>query len=310
MLRKKLFGSAFIDEVELFEESKKYKGVELTHTLLKKIENEQGLNQATVILYEYLCEKHRTFIDSINSQQLKATHPSKQLKLLIVPGMFYKEYPEIGGDGLFVKTIAEKFNMEYELIDLNSRGSIFKSRDVIKEKILRERHSNVWIVSFSKGSIETRLCLEELHGEKFPNNIKGWINISGPVTGTSLWDHKHKSFFSRAIWRVISKILGIDHTLSREMSRNNLLLQKDFLLPPHLEVMHIVGVPLPSHLQPMTIKKYRRLAQFGPNDGIITLSDFLGVSGNVYPLWGADHFLRLNHISALIYKILNYIITK
>lgn len=310
MPRKKLFGSAFIDEVALFEEAKKYQSVELTHTLLKKIENERGLDLATVVFYEYLCQKHHNFIDAINSQKLRATSSGKSIKLIIMPGMFYKEYPEIGGDGLFIKTIAEKFNIECELVDVNSRGSILKNKDILKDKLLKEKHDNVWIVSFSKGSTETRLCLEELYSEKFPNNIKGWISISGLVKGTSLWNHKHRNPVTSAIWRATAKILGIEHSLSREMSSNNPLLQKGVLLPSHLEVIHIMGVPLPSHLQPSLIKRYQKLAHSGPNDGIIMLSDFLGVSGNVYPLWGADHFLRLNHISALIYRILNYINTK
>lgn len=310
MLRKKIFGSAFIDEVALFNEVKKYEDVKLTKGILKEILNEHGLNQATAIFYKYMLHKHCDFINKINSHQPKATHSYKPIKLIIVPGMFYKEYPEMGGDGLFIKTISDKFDFECELVELDSRGSVLKNKDILKKILLKEKHNNIWLVSFSKGSTETRLCLEELFSEKFTKNIKGWISISGLVKGTFLGDEKLQSPLTKAIWRATSKVLGIDHKISKEMSSGGHLMQNKIILPPDMEIMHIIGVPISSHLQPMLIKRYQRLARFGPNDGIINLSDFLEIPGHVYPLWGSDHFLRLSYISELIYKICNYINTK
>ncbi len=308
MSRKKLFGSSFIDEVSLFEEIKRYKDIELTEDFLQKINAENGLDQATAILYEYLSKKHHAFISAIDSQQPRVSSLIKPLKLIIVPGMFYKEYPEMGGDGLFIKEIAKKFGIKCELVNLHSRGSVSQNKIVLKEKLLKENHENVWIISFSKGSTEVRLCLEELKEERVPNNIKGWISIAGLLKGTFLGDEKLQSFFTKTIWYATSKILGINHYLSKEMSLSNPLLKKHMALPSDLEIIHIIGVPLASHLQQsLTIKRYPRLAKFGPNDGIINLGDFLELPGNVYPLWGTDHFFRSHNISALIYKMLNYI---
>lgn len=310
MLRKKLFGSSFIDEVALFEEAEKYRNVELTDTVLKKITKDQGINQATALLYKHLSDKHADFIRAIDSYPSKAVPSQMPVKLIIVPGMFYKEYPEMGGDGLFIKTIAEKFNFEYELVELKSRGSVLQNKNLLKEKLRNEKHGNIWIISFSKGSTETRLCLEELSTEKFPASIKGWVSISGLIRGTFLADDKLRSPLAKALWRTTAQIIGVNHIITKEMSSRESVLRRKIFVPPNLEIIHIAGLPLASHLQPMLIQRYEKLSQFGPNDGIITLSDFLEVPGHVYPLWGADHFFRLHSISALIYRICNYINNK
>ena len=36
--------------------------------------------------------------------------------------------------------------------------------------------------------------------------------------------------------------------------------------------------------------------------------DALHLSGEVYPIWGADHFLRSTQVSALLYRLFNYLI--
>jgi hypothetical protein len=37
---------------------------------------------------------------------------------------------------------------------------------------------------------------------------------------------------------------------------------------------------------------HRRIAPLGPNDGTVLLTDILRWPGEVYPVWGADHYFR------------------
>jgi len=66
------------------------------------------------------------------------------------------------------------------------------------------------------------------------------------------------------------------------------------LLPAHLRVVHIVGFPLACHLTSRLARRsYRRLAPLGPNDGGgILLGDVTRLPGLIYPVWGADHYMR------------------
>jgi hypothetical protein len=55
-----------------------------------------------------------------------------------------------------------------------------------------------------------------------------------------------------------------------------------------------VGFPLAQHLTNALARRcYRRVRHLGPNDGAgILLGDVCRLPGHVYPVWGADHYLR------------------
>lgn len=304
--RKKMFGRAFIDEVELFKSIADLKLTNLDERLVRQFLMERGIEATTAILYRYVYQKHHPFIEQVNS--CPPTHsPISAIKLIVVPGMFYKEYPEMGCDGVLIKNIAEKFNYPCEILNINSRGSVLKNKEFVKKKLIGDTHENIWIVSFSKGSIETRLALEEIYQSDLTHHIKGWINVSGPIKGTALSDEKLNSNIKYILWRIFAGMTGIFGRMPNETARNNASLKAPVNIPPELVQIHLVGFPLVSHLQQFTIERYRKLSINGPNDGIIMLSDILGINGNVYPIWGVDHFLRSNHISEIIYKLLNYI---
>jgi hypothetical protein len=63
--------------------------------------------------------------------------------------------------------------------------------------------------------------------------------------------------------------------------------------PPALKMISLVGFPLREHLTtPFSRFCHRTLSAWGPNDGTVLLSDLIAWPGEVYPVWGADHFFR------------------
>ncbi|MDO8600956.1 MAG: hypothetical protein Q7R73_05155 [bacterium] len=310
MFKKRMFGQAFIDEVALFDSIADFNLTVPHERPLQQLLLEEGIEKTTAIVYKHVYQKHRSFIEKVNSYPTTPA-PALTIKLVVIPGMFYKEYPEMGCDGMLIKNIAEKFNFVCDILDIDSRGSILKNKETIVRKLTDDPHENIWIVSFSKGSIETRIGLEEIYKSGLTrNNIKGWINVSGPIKGTALSDEKLNSALKYFLWRVFAEMTGIFGRMPDETAKSNALLKAPVNVPPQLEQIHLVGFPLASHLQPFTIGRYRKLSTYGPNDGIIMLSEALNLDGHVYPIWGVDHFLRSNHISEIIYKLLNYITNK
>ena len=65
-------------------------------------------------------------------------------------------------------------------------------------------------------------------------------------------------------------------------------------VPDWLTVIHVAGFPLERHLSGRLARRgFRRLAPLGPNDGAgIVLADLCRLPGLIYPVWGADHYLR------------------
>src|SRR5690606_34890140 len=60
------------------------------------------------------------------------------------------------------------------------------------------------------------------------------------------------------------------------------------------QALHLVGFPLRRHATNRLARaNFARLEPFGPNDGAgILLADACRWPGLLYPLWGADHYLR------------------
>ena len=60
---------------------------------------------------------------------------------------------------------------------------------------------------------------------------------------------------------------------------------------------------------PIVRRGYRRLSPLGPNDGTVLLEDVFALPGRVYPVWGADHYLRPagRDMSQLVAGILGYL---
>ena len=302
--------SQLVDEVALFEKvSSNLEGV-LTQEKLKEITDLHGINHSTAVLYQYLTNLHQEFIFKINSYHGNFTSTKKPTKIIIVPGMFYKEHGDIGGDGSLVRSIARKFGFETELIETLSRGSVLDNKNIIINKMKENKHTNVWMVSLSKGSTEVRAVLEEMKGQNSIKNIQGWISIVGLTKGTPHADKKLRNSFTKTIWYLTLKVLGVDYLVTEEMACKNKTLKKEVLVDSHIEIIHINGFPLSSHVEPSLVKRYKTLAEEGPNDGIMLLRDLLDVPGNVYPVWGVDHFLRTSGMSRVIYKMCHYINNK
>lgn len=86
-----------------------------------------------------------------------------------------------------------------------------------------------------------------------------------------------------------------DLEVAQEMGRRKgSLLDFDLQFPYWMRVVHIIGFPLQHHLSGGLARKgYERSRHLGPNDsGGVVLADACRWRGDLYPVWGADHYLR------------------
>jgi hypothetical protein len=79
--------------------------------------------------------------------------------------------------------------------------------------------------------------------------------------------------------------------------------------PPSPErLVHVLGFPPSWSIDMRLARHYLRLREnFGPNDGLTPLTDCFDYPGRIFPVWGADHFMRIPDLSALIYKLFHFI---
>lgn len=304
------FGSAPIDEIRLASDAEE---ILAAHTfaadqskdvlaLCKTLEE----NTATAVLYRHLVgTRHREFVADIDARPARGFNVQGNTKLLVVPGFFYVEHPDIGSGGDVVLATGVACGFEVSRVPLRSLGAISENADILRATLVAETHPNVWLVSFSKGAAEIRLLMQQM-GENFPANVRGWISISGIVGGTPLATMKFRSGLHRLANKAFFPLLGTSAGAISEMRHDHAFWQTDLVLPHNMQCVHVVGMPLVSHVQPLLVKRYQQLNEYGVNDGMSLLQSTIATPGSIYPIWGADHMLRTPALSPLIYRLLNF----
>src|SRR5262249_46925572 len=141
-------------------------------------------------------------------------------------------------------------------------------------------------------------------------HVAAWINLCGLLDGTPLVEWLFSRSLLAALLRGYYKLSGQDlHFIDELRYGPGYPLDFELRLPPHLRMISIVGFPLRDHLSSFMARRcYRRLAPLGPNDGGLVLADVCAQPGLLYPLWGADHYLRPQaDVKQLIVALLKYL---
>jgi len=257
-----------------------------------------GLDEATTRLYRSVCDSdpHRDFIASIQRYILESdsTPPPADVKLVIIPAAFYRENPRAGGDGRVVRAQAERLGWSVDSIPLASDGSVLTNARTIRDWLGAQSGSRMVLVSLSKGGSDVKLALSLPGAERAFRQVACWLNLCGILNGTPLSDWLLSWQVEAAFSRLYYHLLGVSVDFVRDLRREpGGPLDCELLLPPHLQLISIVGFPLRRHMTSGLGRRcYDRVACHGPNDGVIVLSDVSAQPGLIYPIWGADHLLR------------------
>ncbi|NOS72360.1 MAG: hypothetical protein HOP33_20860 [Verrucomicrobia bacterium] len=285
----------------------------LTAVSLQELSACEGVDFATAVLFDRFCKsaRHGGFIRQIDGLR-KAPPPQKlpDTRVVIVPGALYIERPELGGDGRLVRGVAERFGYETDLIPLASFGAVTTNARLICDWLHKYRRQRMILVSLSKGSADLKLALESPEAGTLFRNAVAWVNVCGPLNGTRManwiFDSRLRSWCFRAKCFLQRRDFGLITDLR---CASDAPLAKAVQLPPAMQMLSLVGFPL---RQDMTTQHsrfcHRTLAAWGPNDGTTSLADLVTWPGNIYPVWGADHYFKPETLaSELIAALLHYI---
>jgi hypothetical protein len=271
---------------------------ELTVDELRAVAEREGIDFATALLYQRVCasEQHGPFIQAID-ELLDDTGPigDAPYKLAIVPGAFYQEFPASGADGRLVREAARPLEIDVEVIPVKSFGSIKSNAEIIVNWLQEHDRGPTVLVSLSKGGSDIKQALDRPGAGQAFRDVVAWVNLSGILYGTPLvsWVLRWKL---RTWWyRCLLGVRGYDFDVVRQLDCTaDSPLHKTLTLPAGMRAIHVVGFPLRDHLTNSLARRwYRRIRHCGPNDGAgILLGNLTRTPGQVYPLWGADHYLR------------------
>jgi hypothetical protein len=219
--------------------------------------------------------------------------PAQGPKLVIMPGAFHAQYPHTGADGRFVREMALGLGWETECVPVPSLGKMDRNADALLDFLSRSGGGAKIVVSLSKGSADVRAMLERPGAAEALRDVKAWLSFSGMFFGTPLVAWLRARPLRLLGVRLLFLSRGQRFAAVDELGHGaNLAKPAAPISGPR--PIHLLGFPLRRHLSDDWAKRgYERLAPLGPNDGGgILLADALRLPGEVYPVWGADHYMR------------------
>ncbi len=270
---------------------------ELTPDALRDIATRQGVDFATALLYQRVraSRRHAPFIAAIESAPATPTVPlvSADTVIAIVPAAFYRQMPHAGADGHVVRETAIQLGLPCELVPLQSAGTLAENGRILRDWLVRHRERKIILVSLCKGGADVKHALQSGDATCFVPVI-AWVNICGTLDGSPFaqWLLASKPRFI-ATW-IYFRCQRRDFELLREIvPAPDGPLAGPLRLPPTMRLITIVGFPRRRHLSNGFMRRcHRFISPRGPNDGGVLLADACRLPGSLYPVWGADHYLR------------------
>jgi hypothetical protein len=288
---------------------------EVTVEAVRDVAAREGIDFATALLYDRVrrSPEHGPFIERLEALAgPPAGPPRTPAAVVIVPGAFYREYPHTGADGWRVRAEAEPLGFATDLVPTLSFGPLKTNARILCDWLRRDRRENLVLVSLSKGGADVKTALAEPDAPEAFRNVAFWVNLSGLLSGTPLVGWVFASRLRTLWFRLLLGWRGYAFSVVRELARGPCTpLDGDLRLPAHLRAIHVAGFPLARHLSKALARRcYRRVQALGPNDGAgILLADVCRWPGLLYPVWGADHYLKPagRDLRAIARKILRYV---
>jgi hypothetical protein len=266
--------------------------------VLGQIAAQEGIDFATALLYDRLrrSPEHGPVIRRV--EEMAPPEPAeldgRNITVAVVPGAFYVEYPHSGAGGQQVQAEATRFGCRTALIPTRSFGALRENGRIICDWLGRCPEQRIVLVSLSKGGADVKSALEEPDAGPAFRKVIAWVSLSGIVKGTPLVGWLLSRRLRTWMVRLLFWYRGYHFAVVRELGRDPAgPLGGTVRVPGHLRVIHVAGFPLQCHLSKRLMRRgFRRLAPWGPNDGGVLLADVCALPGVIYPVWGADHYLR------------------
>lgn len=287
---------------------------QLDDQALKSLTSSQGVDFTTAWLYQRIVSspQHAQFL--VDMENLLRDPPLHQRAvdstLALVPGAFYREYPETGADGKCLRETAALLGYRSALIPTLSVGSSEQNAAIICDWLLNCPDRNIIICSLSKGAADMKLALARPDAATAFRNVVAWINVGGTPAGSPMVAWLLDRPLLARIYRLLLWCRGKDFEFMHNMDRRSGgPLDCELSSPAHIKIVHVLGFPLHRHIpRRRTRRWHRRLAAHGPNDGATILADNCRLPGAIFPVWGADHYLSAQWSpERLITALLHYL---
>jgi hypothetical protein len=220
---------------------------------------------------------------------------------VFVPGFAYKEDTTTGADFGRQRRLFEQNGLKTHLIETEEWGLASKNAQIIADALrdLCVKNDKIIVVSASKGGLETAIALGSILTPVETQHIKSWISVGGILRGSPIADQylcAPKSWFAATMLAFKGQNLETVRDMSYKKRADE---WTRWHFSPTILRLHFVGAPLATQIHADIRSRYCSLIKnFGPNDGLTTLTDQLTEGGVVVSELGLDHYYKDDNIDA------------
>jgi hypothetical protein len=212
--------------------------------------------------------------------------------VLIVPTYLYKRFAFLTGADMAVPRAAlQKVGFTCYFVETVDDGPVESNAEIIMAAIRARATSGrrLIVVSASKSGAEVALALTRL-GPANTHHVAAWINAVGALQGTPMVDDRLLPDFEFLLGK-IDPAGGESMATARSRQRFD-----SFNIPRTVLVVNYFGIPTIGNISFFGRKVYFALRKYGPNDGVLLLSDMIFPSGVTLARLGSDHMHMNDHL--------------
>jgi hypothetical protein len=207
-------------------------------------------------------------------------------EFLFVPTYLYKRLTFTGADMAAPRAAMQKVGFSCYFVETKDDGAVETNADLVIAAIRARVQSGrrLIIVSASKSGPEVALALTRL-GPAETHHVAAWINAVGALQGSPVADER----LAPEIEFIVGKIDPEGReSITTARSRQRFV---SFRIPEHVLVVNYFGIPVSGSISFLARRGFFPLRKYGPNDGIVLLSDMIFPRGVTLAELGSDHFI-------------------
>ena len=185
----------------------------------------------------------------------------------------------------------KKVGLACYFVETDEDGTVEANADLVIAAIRARAQSGrrLIVVSASKSGPEVALALTKL-GPAETGHVAVWINTVGALQGSPLVDGRLLPEIEFIVGKVDDD--GVE-SLTTARSRQRF---GSFRIPEHVLVVNYFGIPVIGSISVRGRRGFFPLRKYGPNDGMVLLSDMIFPGGVTLTELGSDHFLLDQHL--------------
>lgn len=280
---------------------------DLSVARLGQIRRLEGLDFATAVAFDAAWRepRHRRCIAGVESY-LRHENPKIDVEdavFCLVPNLGYSEDPKAQVTGEAVLQAAERLGFAVVLAPTSHAVDLVGNAQIVAKTVSELPQRHVVLASMSVGGAYVKVAISEVPNESLWQRVKTWINICGLLDGTIVGS----MLADRLTNELETQIHQWLTTRGADFSRHTIRalcecgrgpgskLDCSLALPDGLFMLNVVACPLQRHIAYEHTKELHRITgESGPNDGLGLLADMLDKPGDVFPIWGSDHYIDLH----------------